>query len=170
MRKIVAAAVSALMLGSLTAGALVARAQMGGGPGGGPGGGGLGGVSPPAEAGSMNTRPGAGPGMMGPGRMGPGRMGPDGGPGERMRGDHADHREMMRAFALIHRAEDRKLTPPDVQKIAEAFLLWNGNHTWKVINVAQDGEGIGFDLATPEGGVIARFTMDPKTARLKRRG
>ena len=160
MRKIAAAAVSALMLGSLTAGALVSQAQTGG----------PGGVSPPAEAGSMNTRPGAGPGMMGPGRMGPGRMGPDGGPGERMRGDHAEHREMMRAFALIHRAEDRKLTPPDVQKIAEAFLLWNGNHAWKVINVAQDGEVIGFDLATPEGGVIARFTMDPKTAKLKRRG
>ena len=39
-------------------------------------------------------------------------------------------------FALVYRQEDRKLTPPDVQKIAEAFLLWNGNHSWKVVDVA----------------------------------
>ena len=76
---------------------------------------------------------------------------------------------MMRAFALVHRAEDRALTPPDVQKIAEAFLLWNGNHSWKVINVRPDGDVIGFDLATAEGSVIAHFTMDPKTARLARK-
>ena len=44
---------------------------------------------------------------------------------------------------------DRKLTPPDVQKIAEAFLLWNGNHSWKVIDVAPAPDGtIGFALAT----------------------
>ena len=29
-----------------------------------------------------------------------------------------------RTFALVYPQEDRKLTPPDVQKIAEAFLLW----------------------------------------------
>ena len=40
--------------------------------------------------------------------------------------------------------------PPDVQKIAEAFLLWNGNHTWKVVDVAPTSDGaIGFALATP---------------------
>lgn len=170
MHKIIVTAISTFILGSLTAGALVARAQPASAPP----------MPPPAASGPMNTQPGSGPGP-GPGRMGPGRMeggrmeagrvGADGGPmGGRMHADHEEHREMMRAFALVHRSEDRKLTPPDVQKIAEAFLLWNGNHTWKVINVARDGEVIGFDLAAAEGGVIARFTMDPKTGKLKRRG
>ena len=44
----------------------------------------------------------------------------------------------LRTFALIYRQQDRQLGPPDVQKIAEAFLLWNGNHSWKVIDVAAD--------------------------------
>jgi hypothetical protein len=83
----------------------------------------------------------------------------------------AKGREMRRNFALVYRAEDRQLTPSDVQKIAEAFLLWNGNHTWKVVNVAPTPDGaIGFTLATADGGVIARFSMDPHTARLTRTG
>ena len=75
-----------------------------------------------------------------------------------------------RTFALIYPQEDRKLTPPDVQKIAEAFLLWHGNHSWKVVEVAPTADGaIGFALATQEGSaVIARFTMDPHTARVTR--
>jgi hypothetical protein len=77
----------------------------------------------------------------------------------------------MRAFALIYRQQDRALTPPDVQKIAEAFLLWNGNHTWKVTDVAAAADGqIGFSLATAQGSVIAKFTMDPHTAQLVRVG
>ena len=35
----------------------------------------------------------------------------------------------LRTFALIYPQQDRNLTPPDVQKIAEAFLLWRGNHS-----------------------------------------
>jgi len=74
-----------------------------------------------------------------------------------------------RTFALVYPQEDRKLTPPDVQKIAEAFLLWHGNHDWKVINVTPTTDGpIGFALATQDGSVIARFTMDPHTARVER--
>ena len=74
-------------------------------------------------------------------------------------------------FALIYRQPDRQLTAPDVQKIAEAFLLWNGNHTWKVTNVAAGGDGnIGFSLTTPEGSVVARFTMDPHTGHVTRAG
>ena len=46
-----------------------------------------------------------------------------------------------RTFALIYPQEDRNLTPPDVQKIAEAFLLWRGNHTWKVVEVAPAADG-----------------------------
>ena len=61
------------------------------------------------------------------------------------------------------------MTPADVQKIAEAFLLWNGNHTWKVIDVAPTPDGaIGFSLATQDGSVIAKFTMDPHSGRIRR--
>jgi hypothetical protein len=75
----------------------------------------------------------------------------------------------LRKFALVYPQEDRKLTPPDVQKIAEAFLLWNGNHTWKVVNVtAGSDSAIGFSLATQDGSVIASFTMDPHTGRISR--
>lgn len=74
-------------------------------------------------------------------------------------------------FALIYRQADRNLAPSDVQKIAEAFLLWHGNHTRKVTNVAATADGpIGFSLTTPEGSVVARFTMDPHTGRIHRVG
>ena len=79
--------------------------------------------------------------------------------------------ERMRTFALLYHPDDRHLTAPDVQKIAEAFLLWNGNHTWKVVDVAAGADNqIGFALATPDGSVIARFTMDAKTGRVTRLG
>lgn len=78
---------------------------------------------------------------------------------------------LRQTFALVYRQEDRQLTPSDVQKIAEAFLLWHGNHTWKVTEVAPAADGsIGFAIATPDGTVIARFTMDPHTARVTRTG
>ncbi len=162
MNKTIAAAVAAFILGGASTGVLLARAQPAGPPGG------------PPSAGDMDRSPGdRGPG--GRGRwMGP-MAGPDaGGPGgpwaERMH-DRMERREdMMRVFGLIDRPADRQLTPPDVQKIAEAFLLWNGNHTWKVINVKPDGDVIGFDLATADGSVIAHYAMDPKTGRPTRRG
>jgi hypothetical protein len=91
-------------------------------------------------------------------------------PGMEAHGGHGRH-EMMRNFALIYRQKDRALAPADVQKIAEAFLLWNGNHTWKVMNVAATPDGpIGFDLAAPDGSVIAKFTMDPHNGHLHRAG
>jgi hypothetical protein len=74
-------------------------------------------------------------------------------------------------FALIYPQPDRQLAPADVQKIAEGFLLWNGNHSWKVVEVAPAPDGsIGFALATAEGSVIARFTMDPHSGRVTRSG
>ena len=77
--------------------------------------------------------------------------------------------QRLRAFALVYPQKDRKLTPPDVQKIAEAFLLWHGNHDWKVTNVTPTTDGpIGFALATQDGSVIARCTMDPHTAKVER--
>jgi hypothetical protein len=76
-----------------------------------------------------------------------------------------------RKFALIYRQPDRQLAPADVQKIAEAFLLWNGNHTWKVTDVAAAADGpIGFNLTTPEGSVVAKFTMDPHSGKIARVG
>lgn len=141
MRKTILAAVGGLAIGAVAAGALVAQAQ-------------------PAPG------PGPGPGMEGPAAH-PYWM-------HRMRvwgGMHQRGPGAPRNFALIYRQADRNLTPPDVQKIAEAFLLWNGNHGWKVTEVAATLDGaIGFALAIPDGSVIARFTMDPHTARLTRTG
>jgi hypothetical protein len=158
MRNIVVTAVAAFALGGITTGVLLAHAQPAGAPPDGPRGG-------PMAHGPWGPGPGPGPGS-GPG-SGPG--GP-GGWGDRMHERHAQWMEIRRDFALMFQPEDRKLTPPDVQKIAEAFLLWNGNHTWKVLNVAQDGAVIGFDVGTADGSVIARYTMDPKTGHLARRG
>jgi hypothetical protein len=97
---------------------------------------------------------------------------PQHGMGWMHRGDWQQRGGMMqrlRAFALVYPQKDRKLSPPDVQKIAEAFLLWHGNHDWKVINVAPTPDGpIGFALATQDGSVIARFTMDPHSAKVER--
>jgi hypothetical protein len=153
MNKTIVTAVAAFVLGSVSTGVLLAHAQsVGGPPGAAPG---LG--SPPAMDGSG----------MGPGRG----MGRGQGPWAERMDEHRAHRmEIMRVFALIDRPDDRKLTPPDVPKIAEAFLLWNGNHTWKVINVKPDGDVIAFDLATADGSVIAHYAMDPKTGRPSRRG
>jgi hypothetical protein len=79
------------------------------------------------------------------------------------------HRAAM--FGLFFRPADKQLTAADVQKIAEAFLLWQGNRDWKVTQVAAGPDGkIGFAFATADGGVIARFTMDSKTGRLARVG
>jgi hypothetical protein len=140
MRKMIVTAVAAFVLGGATTGVLLAQAQ-------------------PAPS-PMDGERG---GMMGR------DMGTGGDHwGERMHERHGRRMEMMRTFTLIHRADDLKLTPPDVQKIAEAFLLRNGNHSWKVLNVAADGDAIGFDLATGDGSVIARFAMDPKTGHLTR--
>ena len=86
-------------------------------------------------------------------------------------GDRGGMMRRMRTFALVYPQTDRALTPADVQKIAEAFLLWNGNHSWKVADVAPTSDGpIGFSLTTQEGSVIAKFTMDPHTGRVARVG
>jgi hypothetical protein len=146
-KSVVTAAIAAFILGSATTGALLSWAQPAPPPG----------APPAADGGPSPGGPWTGMGPRGPGLW-----------AMRMR-EHGMHRGgMMRTFALIHRADDRKLTPPDVQKIVEAFLLWNGNHTWKVQDVKPEGDAIGFDLATGQGSVIAHFTMDPKTAHLTR--
>jgi hypothetical protein len=144
MRKVIMAAAAAFVIGGIATGAVLSQAQP---------------VPPggPMDHGSPMERHGMGGWEH--------RHGPDGDAHGWMH-----HRgEMMRDFALIYHPADRQLTPADVQKVAEAFLLWNGNHTWKVIDVAATPTGpIGFSLATPDGSVVAKFTMDPHTGRLAR--
>jgi hypothetical protein len=120
--------------------------------------------------------PGVGPGMPPPppppGMPGrPGMPGPGGMRGPMQGGWHRPMWHHAAMFGLFFHPDDKQLTPADVQKIAEAFLLWQGNRDWKVTQVAAGPDGkIGFAFATADGGVIARFTMDSKTGRLARVG
>ena len=144
MRKTILATVAVLAIGGGTAGVLIAQAQ----------------PAPSPQATDAPSPP-QHPHWMG--WMHRGRDGRDGhgGPWAALR----------RNFALVYRHEDRQLAPQDVQKIAEAFLVWNGNHTWKVANVKPVSDGtVGFDLTTASGDVIASFTMDTHTARVTRTG
>lgn len=122
-----------------------------------------------------NTNPGQPPGAM-PGMARdaqPGRMGMPGPHHEHAMGDRHHHRGPGRSglMGLVHPADDRNLSQEDVRKIAEAFLLWHGNRSWKVVDVGQNADkAVAFAFATAEGSVIARFTMDPKTGRVTRQG
>jgi hypothetical protein len=141
MRKTLLAALAVLTIGGAAAGTMIANAQPA--------------PPPPSADGPPGHRP-----WMGWMHRGHG-----------WRDDEGRGMDMRRTFALVYRQEDRQLTPPDVQKIAEAFLLWNGNHGWKVVNVAAAPDGaIAFSLATQEGSVIASFTMDPHSGRVTRTG
>jgi hypothetical protein len=126
--------------------------------------------------------PGMGPGagMMGEGGpRGPGMGRGDGGPGpgmmaERGRGSHGHGGEMRGRmggpFAQFFINRDNKnLTNDDVKKIAEAGLLWFGERNWRIGEVKDSGSRTAeFALVTTEGGVIARFTMDRDTGRVRR--
>ena len=145
MRKLLFAATAAASIAGFTAGALLTQA--GAQP------------APPLAAGDPPA-----PGGWRPGGW---HMGPHAGGGWGM------HRAMhqVRTFALLFRPDDRQLTAPEVQKVAEAFLVWNGNRTWKVTDVAAAPDGkVGFAFATADGSVIARFAMDSKTGRVARIG
>ncbi len=120
---------------------------------------------------AQGAGPGAGPaaGMERPGMERPG-MARDGG-GMRRIGEHGRMYGMMRRlrqFALVYPAADRALSGPDVQKIAEALLLYNGNHTWKVTEVVEQPTRVTFAFASPDGAAIAHFAMDRHTARPER--
>ena len=143
MRKTILTAATAFVIGGIATGAVLSQAQP---------------APPPAQ-----QMEGAGPDHHWAGGWGH-HHGP--------RGEGWRHGERGdRPFALVYRQKDRQLTPADVQKIAEAFLLWNGNHTWKVANVAADPDGvIGFSLTTQDGSEIAKFTMDPHSGRIQRVG
>ncbi len=141
MRQTILAAVAAFVIGGAATGAVVSQAQ----------------PAPPPPGPEADGGPAAH------------HWAGDGGP--HRFGHWGHHHGLMRTFALIYRQEDRALAPADVQKIVEGFLLWNGNHTWKVANVAATSDGeIGFTLTTQEGSTVARFTIDPHTARITRVG
>lgn len=145
MRQTILAAAAAFVIGGIATGAVLSQAQP---------------APPPAQA--MDGAPPPGHHWMG----GWGHH-----PGPEAHGGWMHHGHHPHPFALIYRQPDRQLAPADVQKIVEGFLLWNGNHSWKVTNVAAGPDGaIAFDLATPEGSVIAKFTMDPHTGRIHRVG
>ena len=152
MRKTLIAAATAFVLGGIATGAVLSQAQPAPPP---PG--------PAAQGDRLSGPPGDQPSMGWGQHPRPGMFGHRWGPMGRPGG--------MRAFALIYRQQDRALSPADVQKIAEAFLLWNGNHTWKVGDVAATSDGlVAFSLTTQDGSLVAKFTMDPHSARVARVG
>ena len=145
MRNSVLAAVAAVAIASAAGGALIAHAAPPGPP-------------PPGGPPGAPWGPHRGPWMHhGPWHHGPG-------------GWH--HRLIAPGtFALFSHPADRALTPADVKEIAGALLVWNGNHTWKVVDVTkQAGDLVGFAYATTDNTVIARFTMDTRTRRIVRTG
>ena len=74
-------------------------------------------------------------------------------------------------FRLFARQPDKHLTPADAQTIAQAILLWNGEHDWKVTQVqsGQDNQ-VTFAYAAPDGTVIAKFAINQQTGRISRIG
>lgn len=147
MRKTLLAGVMGLVIGAGAGGAAIAYSQPAAPPGG-----------PGSATGVEAPAPPPGPAWMRWMHRGPGAW-------------RAERPFNLRTFALFFHPADRQLTADDVQKIAEAFLLWNGNHTWKVIDVAPGADNqVGFTYAAPDNTVIARFSMDTHTGRVTRTG
>lgn len=134
--------------------------------------------SPPAPA-EAAPGPGPAPGAPGPwmrqgpmmgGRMMEGSMWRDAAPGRpEMRARHEFIEHMVRTWGLFHRPADLGLSPADVQTIAAAILLRNGQHEWKVGEVTPNADHtVSFAFVTAHGDVIARFSMDTRSGRLTR--
>jgi len=150
MRQTILAAAVAFVIGGITTGAVLSQAQ----------------PAPPAPPNppAMGMMEDHGPHGMMEGHRPQGMMGGM----HEMEGHRSFHRH---DFALLYREPDLKLSAADVQKIAEAFLLWHGNHAWKISDVTPTPEGpIAFSVTTPEGSVVAKFTMDPHTGPIARIG
>lgn len=128
--------------------------------------------SPPgpqaAAPGSQGTEPGMERGMGGGWRHQHA-----GERGEQRAEQHGEHRAMGfgRTFGLFAPQPDKHLSPADVQQIAQAILLWNGNHDWKVAQV-QSGPNhqVTFAYTSPDGTVIAKFAINQDTGRISRLG
>ena len=54
------------------------------------------------------------------------------------------------------------------RKLLKRFLICNGNHSWRVIEVNEEPNRVSFALATPDGVAIAHFTMDRHSGRPER--
>ncbi len=78
---------------------------------------------------------------------------------------------MAGTFALFYPTADRQLGPQDVQIIAQAILLWHGNHTWHVSDIAPGPDDtIQFAYTAGDNTPIARFTINVHTGRITRVG
>jgi hypothetical protein len=71
-------------------------------------------------------------------------------------------------LGLVYDKPDKELTEADVQKIAEAFLLFHGNHSWRVTNVVLNGDVVIFAIATDQNAIVATFAMNRHSAELQR--
>lgn len=104
--------------------------------------------------------------------MGMGGWEHHGKPGPDRMGWH--HRTMPFApgtFALFAHQTDKHLTTSDVQTIAQGILLMNGEHDWKVGDVAAaPNHQVTFAYTAPDGTVIAKFSIDQQTGRISRVG
>lgn len=79
------------------------------------------------------------------------------------------HMASARNWGLLSHQADKKLSAADVQTLADAILLRQGNHTWKVANVVQNQDDtVSFAFATQSGEVIAQFAMNTHTGRVHR--
>ncbi|MEO8715544.1 MAG: hypothetical protein ABI369_11065 [Acetobacteraceae bacterium] len=110
----------------------------------------------------------AAPSATGPHGMKMGEWRHHGGPGER-----AEHRAMGfgHTLGLFAPTPDKHLSPADVQEIAQAILLWNGNHDWKVAQVQPGANNqVNFAYTAPDGTVIAKFAINQDTGRITRLG
>jgi hypothetical protein len=76
-----------------------------------------------------------------------------------------------RNWGLFYPQAEKNLSVADVQTLAQALLLRDGNHTWKVANIAQNQDDtVSFTFTSGNGDIIARFAMDTHTGRLRRLG
>jgi hypothetical protein len=88
-----------------------------------------------------------------------------------MRGAMWRMHQMEQTWGLFFNQPDKNLSNSDVQVLAEAILLWHGNHDWKVVDVADAADGQAtFAYATADGSVIARFEIDRHSGRMMRIG
>jgi hypothetical protein len=67
--------------------------------------------------------------------------------------------------------QDKALTPDEVRRIAEGFLLFLGERDWRVVDVAEGTDNtVTFGVAPREGVAFMRFAMDRRTGRVRRIG
>ncbi len=129
-------------------------------------------AAPPGPPRPMMGGPMMGGPMMGGAMHGPMMRGPAGGPwGRPWMEQRAAHMLFAwhKTWGLFHRPADLALSPTDVQTIAAAILLRNGEHDWKVGDVTANADHtVSFAYLTAHGDVIARFTMDTENGRITR--